>query len=125
MRIRRRRVRARCWLLTIMPLVDTFSRIRSQLESKNGPNCFPDLSTLQDERVLARNHHTFVSERPTKTYEDYERRTRHRFTGYDSLAHVPYRPFAGLKHTDPYRLIEDTLGISLEQAEIHQVCELM
>lgn len=104
-----------------MPLVDTFSRIRSQLEGKNGPKCLPELDTLQEGRVLARNHDNFVTERPLKSYDDYERRARHRFTGFDSLAHVPYRPFAGLKHTDPYKLIQNTLGISLEQTDIHQV----
>lgn len=102
-----------------------FSRIRSQLESKNVPNCFPDPNAHQDAKILARNCDSYVTERPTKTCIDYERRARHRFTGFDSLAHVPYRPFAGLKHTDPYKLIEDTLGLTLEQADIHQVSGIL
>lgn len=106
---------------TAMPQVDGFSRIRSQLENKIFPKRFRDADGERDEKVIARTYDCYVSEQPAKTFLDFERRALHRYTGFDSLAHVPYRPFAGLKHTDAYRLIEDAMGLSFLRTDIHQV----
>ena len=58
---------------------------------------------------------------PAKTFVDFERRAGHRLTGFDALAHLPYRAFAGLKHTDPHSLIEDELGLSVHRNHNKQV----
>ena len=103
-----------------MPL-DPFLRIRSQLESQS-PKPFPEADGQCEAKVITRNREFYVTERPDKSIEDYERRARHHYTGFASLAHIPYRPFAGLKHTDAHSLITDTMGLSFQQADhIRQV----
>ena len=102
--------------------VDAFLRIRSQLESQSSPKCLLETDRQHEAKVIARNRECYVTERPDKSILDYERRARHHHTGFASLAHVPYRPFAGLKHTDPYSLIADTMGLPFQQADhIRQV----
>lgn len=91
---------------------DTFSLIRSLLENQRTTrDAFRD-----DGKVIARSRAAFVTERPEKSRDDYKRRSRHRHSGFDSLPHVPYKPFADLRHTDAYALIADTWGLSLDDA---------
>ena len=94
--------------------VDTFSHIRSLLESQETVS---PCDVLQENagKVIARSRGTFVTERPQKSLDDYKRRCRHRYTGFDSFPHVPYKPFADLRHTDAYTLVADTWGISLDE----------
>ena len=99
-----------------MPLVDVFQQIRSQLESKPPTPDKPPLLGRQendDAKVLARNEECYVSEMPFKSCIDYERRAGHSQTGFFSLSHLPYRPFGGFKHADPYNLIEEYFGVSI------------
>lgn len=94
-----------------MPQTDVFQQIRSQFER----NPFPpsgERGAVQGGKVIARNRDWFVSEKPEKSREDYERRAGHRRSGFFALPHVPYKPFAGLKHTEAYNLIEDQLKVS-------------
>ena len=91
---------------------DAFALIRSLAESH--PARDSSSSPEEDDaKVLARSREAFVSERPGKWLTDYRRRCGHRHTGFDSLPQVPYRPFAGLRHTDVYHLIADTWDLSL------------
>lgn len=98
---------------TAMP-TDTFSLIRSLLES-NQQEVANAAVAEDDEKVLTRSCKSFVTERPKKSWDDYERRSAHRHTGFDSIPHVPYRPFAGLKHIDAYPLVADTWRVRLDR----------
>ena len=104
----RRAVKSRS---SIMP-VDTFSQIRSLLENQQKTACD---TFRNDAKVITRSRGTFVTGRPEKSLDDYKRRWRHRHTGFDSLPHVPYKPFADLRHTDAYTLVADTWGLSLDE----------
>ena len=94
---------------------DAFLRIRSQLESQTSQKRFPEVDRQCEAKVLTRNRECYLTERPDKSTVDYERRALHRYTGFTSLAHVPYRPFAGLKHTDAYSLIAETMDLPFQQ----------
>lgn len=95
-----------------MPQANAFQQIRSQFEKNPLP---PSVETDGEHggKVIARNREWFVSEKPEKSQEDYERRAGHRRSGFFALPHVPYRPFAGLKYTDAYNLIEEQLNVSV------------
>ena len=98
--------------IAIMPQPSTFQQIRSQFEKNSLPSS-PESDEVHGGKVIARNRDWFVSEKPWKSREDYERRAGHRRSGFFALPHVPYRPFAGLKYTDAYNLIEEQLKISV------------
>ena len=93
---------------------DTFSLVRSLLESQQQTE---RIYTFEEEaKVIARSQRTFLTEKPQKSRADYRRRLRQRHTGFNSLAHIPYRPFADLKHTDAYALIAETWDLPLHDA---------
>jgi len=90
-----------------MPQLDIFQQIRTQFEKSS-----PPVVAKRHEKVLARNQASFVSELPDKWRVDYERRNRHRHTGYFAYSHIPYRSFGNLKYTDGHDLLADHLGVT-------------
>lgn len=111
-------------------MTEVFQHVREQYESKPPPRkefgpghakvgqirtyryiivCVPWF------QVVARNEKWFITELPEKWRQDYERRKRHRHTGYFACNHVPYKTFANLRHTDVYDLLGDHLGILMSK----------
>lgn len=103
-----------------MPQPDTLSSIRALLEDQN-QSAQKILQGDAAAKVITRNHDSFLTERPEKSKLDYQRRTGHRHTGFNSLTHVPYRPFADLKHTDAHSLITESMGLPSQRIHIHEV----